>query len=148
MNETFVWVILFSIAALMFFWAKRQQSNVIKTLVCLFLLPIVLISHLSIYRINDYLAVNSSIQQHKCGIFSQENFIEHHAKSGSYKQSLYEFKTETGEIFAFAYNRHLARRLPQIRSLQPQQKICFQYSPKFKDSDGYYVLTDLKLQNQ
>ena len=154
MNETFVWVILFSIAALMFFWAKNYKSNLIQTLVLIGIFPLILISYLSVHKFYYYLAVNSPTQQRHCGIFYQYQTVKHYSKTysrtddGSWIQYLYKFKTEQGEIFTFARDRYVAKKLPLLRYIQPQQKICFQYSPKFKDSDGRYLLTGLSLQNE
>ena len=154
MNETFVWVILFSIAALMFFWAKNHKSNLIQTLVLIGIFPLILISYLSVHKFYYYLAVNSPTQQCHCGIFYQYQTVKHYSKTysrtddGSWIQYLYKFKTEQGEIFTFARDRYVAKKLPLLRYIQPQQKICFQYSPKFKDSDGRYLLTGLSLQNE
>ncbi|MDG9861788.1 IS6 family transposase [Acinetobacter ursingii] len=80
-------------------------------------------------------------------IFNQYQSIEHYSKNGNWTQILYEFKTEQGQIFVFARNRAVAKHLPIMAQIQPNQKICFQYSPNFKDSNTLYLLTGLSLQN-
>jgi hypothetical protein len=79
--------------------------------------------------------VNNPKQEHHCGIFNQHQSIEHYSRNGNWTQILYEFKTEQGQIFVFARNRAVAKNLPIMAQIQPKQKICFQYSPEFKDSD-------------
>ncbi|MCJ0829968.1 hypothetical protein MN869_16105 [Acinetobacter sp. NIPH1876] len=147
MNETLVWTIIFVVAGFIFFWAKNQKNALIHIVLIVALVPLIFISYLSAHKFYYYLAVNSPTQQQHCGIFHQYQTVKRYSKTGDSIQYLYEFKTEQGQIFIFANNRYVAQHLPIMADLQPKQKICFQYSPKFKDSDEHYLLTGLNLQN-
>lgn len=147
MNETLVWTIIFVVAGFIFFWAKNHKSNLIQTLLLIGIFPLILISYLYAHKFYYYLAVNSPTQQHYCGIFDQYQTVERYSKTGNWTQYLYEFKTEQGQRFVFARNRATAKHLPIMAHIQPKQKICFQYSPEFTDSDEHYLLTGLSFRN-
>lgn len=147
MNETLVWTVIFLFAGLIFFWARDHKSNLIQ-ISMIGLVPLVIISYLSAHKFYYYLAVNSSDQQRYCGVFNQYKPVERYSKTGNWTQNLYEFKTEQGQIFIFARNRAVAKNLPIMAQIQPNQKICFQYSPNFKDSNTRYLLTGLSLKNE
>ncbi|NAR97840.1 hypothetical protein [Acinetobacter haemolyticus] len=146
MNEIVLWAVIFLLAGFVFFWVKRIKSDLLNFLFIVSILPLVLVLYLSAHKFYYYLAVNSSLQQRHCGIFHQYKPVVRYSKTGNWTQNLYEFKTEHGQIFVFVRDRAVAKHLPLMAYIQPQQKICFQYSPKFKDSDERYLLTDLSLQ--
>lgn len=148
MYDTLLWIILFGCLGFIIYWLKRQDSPLAAVFISFLTVPGIIFLYVYAHQLYYYVALNSSKQQHHCGIFHQYQAVEHYSRTGNWTQLLYEFKTEQGQIFIFARNRAVAKHLPIMAYIQPKQKICFQYSPKFKDSDGRYLLTGLSLQNE
>ena len=148
MNETLIWIVLFGCLGLIIYWLRYQESIFLSVVISLISVPSIIFLYVYAHQIYYYFAVNSPKQEHHCGIFNQYQSIEHYSKNGNWTQILYEFKTEQGQIFVFARNRAVAKHLPIMAQIQPNQKICFQYSPNFEDSNTRYLLTGLSLQSK
>lgn len=90
-------------------------------------------------------AVQSDLQVRHCGEFINRTEIAHSQFGRSDAiEPIYSFKNTQGESFSFSGSRHIAAELPELALLQPHQPVCFQYSPQFKDRNGFFLLTKLQ----
>ncbi|WP_111860789.1 hypothetical protein [Acinetobacter sp. CFCC 10889] len=91
-------------------------------------------------------ALNSPQQVKQCGHFIQQHSQERSPSSrgSSYPMISYEFQNDHQEKFIFSDSILLCKNNPLIAQLQPKQKVCFSYSPRFTDDDNHPLLTQLE----
>lgn len=90
-------------------------------------------------------ALKSDNQIRECGEFIERKEIR---KEGSGKVAdsigaIYTFKNSQGELFSFSGTKYVHTHLPRLSTLQPQQAICFQYAPVWKDKNDLFPLTNI-----
>ncbi|OTG86043.1 hypothetical protein [Acinetobacter sp. ANC 3813] len=90
-------------------------------------------------------ALKSDNQIQECGKFIERKEIvkESSGKAADSIGAIYTFKNSQGELFSFSGIKYIHTHLPRLSTLQPQQPICFQYAPIWKDENGLFPLTKL-----
>ena len=91
-------------------------------------------------------ALQSPNQIHHCGKFLERTKVVHERLSGSDEgEYLYTFADELGVSYSFTGSRPVTKQLPRLTSLQPEQPVCFQYTPSAKDLNGlFFTLTKIE----
>lgn len=91
-------------------------------------------------------ALQSPNQIQHCGKFLERTKVVHERFGRSDQvEYLYTFANELSISFSFTGSRQVLQQFPQLLSLQPEQQICFQYSPIPTDRNGLsFTLTKLE----
>lgn len=121
-----------------------------KQIVELFILAVMgaaLYSGVTLYHYWKYKqALQSPNQIHHCGKFIEQTKVVHERFGRSdHVEHIYTFSNELGVSFSFTGSRPVIKQLPRLTSLQPEQPVCFQYTPSAKDRNGlFFTLTKIE----
>ena len=99
------------------------------------------------YQLTQYYkkAFTSPEQIRYCGIFRQWVELTHQGRYDNITEKVFYFQNDR-QGFLFSNSSEAQQRFPELKNLAINDRICFQFSPKYKDEMDRYILTDFKKQ--
>ncbi len=97
------------------------------------------------YQLDAYYekALEAPDQIRYCGMFSQWVEVEISTRQGKIKERVFLFQNDIQGLL-FTNSLRTRQQFPELKTLKVRDRICFQFSPQYKDEQDRYILTDFE----
>ena len=128
---------------------KKYADSPFGMLAVLLLLGLCLFSYISFckYQFKHYYekALIAPDQIRACGIFTQWSEVTHYRRHNISTEKVFYFQSDR-QAFLFSNSPRARQSFPDLKTLNINEHVCFQFSPDYTDEMDRYILTDFKKQ--
>ena len=128
---------------------KKYAERPLGMLAILLLLGLCLFSYISFckYQFKQYYekALIAPDQIRACGIFTQWSEVTHYRRHNISTEKVFYFQSDR-KGFLFSNSPRARQSFPDLKTLNINEHVCFQFSPDYTDEMDRYILTGFKKQ--